>query len=112
MPNSWHKAVNDFPGRVAATTNLTFCSSTSIVFHDILYTPPLATLSRECKGCPETFCKGCHETEHRFCLGGDFSLWTAGLQRDAWASRAPSVTLSEHRSFKRKRTRSGDRPGL
>src|ERR1700685_17692 len=78
MPNSWHKAVNDFPGRVAATTNLTFFSSTSIVFHDILYTPPLATLARECKGCPETFCKGCHETEHKRRLGGapfSFPYW-------------------------------------
>src|SRR5271166_4208782 len=65
MPNSWHKAVNDFPGRVAATTNFTFCSSTSMVFHVILYTPALATLARKCKGCPETFCKGCHETEHK-----------------------------------------------
>jgi hypothetical protein len=33
MPNSWHKAENDLPCRVAATTNRTFCSSTSFVFH-------------------------------------------------------------------------------
>ena len=65
MPNSWHKAVNDFSRRVAATTNRTRCSSTSMVFHGILYTPALATLARKCKGCPETFCKGCHETEHK-----------------------------------------------
>src|SRR5271165_4753011 len=69
MPNSWHKAVNDFPGRVAATTNFTFCSSTSMVFHGILYTPALATLARKCKGCPETFCKGCHETEQPYRQG-------------------------------------------
>ena len=64
MPNSWHKAVSDFSCRVAATTNLTFCSSTSVVFHGILYTPALATLAQVCKGRPGTLCKGCHGTEH------------------------------------------------
>src|SRR5579863_5630071 len=73
MPNSWHKAENDLSCRVAATTNRTFCSSTSMVCHGILYTPAPATLARKCKGCPETFCKGCHETEHVLCerVGGE-----------------------------------------
>jgi hypothetical protein len=70
MPNSWHKAVNDFCCRVAATTNRTFYSSTSMVFHGILYTPALATLAQKCKGCPETFCKGCHETEQETAKSG------------------------------------------
>ena len=46
-------------------------SCTSMVFHGMLaYTPALASLAPECKGCPGTFCKGCHETEHRGCKGG------------------------------------------
>jgi hypothetical protein len=66
MPNSWHKAVNDFSPRFAVTTKLTRCSRTSIVFHGIeRYAPALAALAPECKGCLETFCKGCHETEHK-----------------------------------------------
>src|SRR5271168_2108503 len=65
MPNSWHKAVNDFSPRLAVTTKLTRCSRTSIVFHGIdRYAPALAALAPECKGCLETFCKGCHGTEH------------------------------------------------
>src|ERR1700726_3734671 len=75
MPNSWHKAVNDFSPRLAVTTKLTRCSRTSIVFHGIdRYTPALAALARECKGCPETFCKGCHETEHVLCEKWGFSF--------------------------------------
>ena len=31
----------------------------------LAYTPALASLAPECKGCPGTFCKGCHETEHK-----------------------------------------------
>src|SRR5580704_2508282 len=69
MPNSWHKAVEDFSPRLAVTTKLTRCSRTSIVFHGIdRYAPALAALARKCKGCLETFCKGCHETEHALWL--------------------------------------------
>src|ERR1700732_4479384 len=74
MPNSWHRAPNFFSFRLAATTNCTRCSCTSIVFQAMLtYTPALAALARECKGCPETFCKGCHETEHVLCEKWGFS---------------------------------------
>src|SRR5271169_38829 len=37
-----------------------------MVFQGIsVYTPALATLARECKGCPGTLWKGCHGTEHK-----------------------------------------------
>src|SRR5271157_6231347 len=66
MPNSPHSAPNDFSRRIAATTNCTRCSRTSIVFQGIsVYTPALATLAPECKGCLGTLCKGCRGTEHK-----------------------------------------------
>src|SRR5208283_3384831 len=93
MPNSWHKAVNDFSPRLAVTIKLTRCSRTSIVFHGIeRYAPALAALAPECKGCLETFCKGCHETEH--------VLWLEWGTSPALASRARRVDAN------------GDRPSL
>jgi hypothetical protein len=57
MPNSWHKAVSDFSRRVAATTNFTLCSSTSIVIHGILGSPERDQFARELKHVPGRFVK-------------------------------------------------------
>src|SRR5271165_2748827 len=89
MPNSWHKAVNDFSPRLAVTIKLTRCSRTSIVFHGIeRYAPALAALAPECKGCLETFYKGCHETEHVLWLEWGFA---AGPSLPAALSRLRAV---------------------
>ncbi len=69
IPNSSHNAVRDFSCRVAATTNRTFCSSASIVFHGILALSAPVKPARECKGSPGTFCKACHETGHAISRG-------------------------------------------
>src|SRR6185312_13155208 len=75
-PNSSQSWVKGFSPRVAATTNSTRFCRTSIVFQPIsLYTPSLASLATECKGCPETFCKACHGTEHlQLVCVGELSL--------------------------------------
>src|SRR5580704_12787113 len=92
MPNSWHKAVEDFSPRLAVTTKLTRCSRTSIVFHGIdQYAPALAALAPECKGCLETFRKGSHGTEQLFVKVGTHQ--TARFFSAAW-SRRSRVTSS------------------
>ena len=74
----WSSFRHDLTG-----TNRTFCSSTSMVFHGIRYTPALATLARKCKGGPETSCKGCHETEHTLWQGAgdDYDIRQMNLRQ-------------------------------
>src|SRR6266849_5725937 len=98
IQNSWHNLVNGFSCRLAATTNCTRCSFTFIVFQ-AMSAPALASLARECKGCPGTFCKGCHETEQFFCKGGDFRLRTPS----AFASFADTSVVRTLRTPRRVR---------
>ena len=89
--NGSHNSASAFSRRYAATTNLTRCSRTSIVFQGIFLPRPLPGRA-ECKQCLGTPCKECHGTEQKNARNGAPQVFVAPEKR----AIRPRVWKSPH----------------